>query len=235
VTTISQDIFELVLLDPAVSGATSLARLTWRAPQQGNRVVQAYVNGRLYDVTATADQPEMWLWLDRSIDLHVQLLAVPAELARADLSAELDGWSPRLNTGAELAILRDESLAVDSRVVVSVDGAAEPARALWSTRDHRGGLGALFGIGGFGRDEATAPGLGLGEFATGRFGVDGSALRWRRDDLPPGEHAIDLHVEDARGRRIAELDEPIQVTIDALPQPARDLQLDDDFVLHWTD
>ena len=231
----SQDAFELVLLRPLQPDGEGLAHLMWSAPEQADRLVQVYVDGRLYDVTLQAAQRELWLHLDRAGDTRIELLAVEVADAWSDLSDQLTGWSPAFQTAASMAIVRDEALPVDSRVTVTVDGQADAGHRLWRGDDSRSGFGAHFGVGQFGHDNTTGPGHGLGEFATAPFGSGGAAWRWRRDDLTPGQHTLDLHVDDEREQRAAEIDAPVAITIAALPQPAGALTINNNFVLHWTE
>lgn len=229
----TQDVFEMVLARWAEHGPRGLGHLVWRAPQQGDRLVQVYVDGALYDVSVTAEQREMWLHLETGRAHRIELLAVPAEEAWNDHGAELSGWLPSFTSTAELALLRDEALDIDGRVVVTVDGRLDCRDRMWCGGDWRGGFGALFGEGRFGHDDATAPGFALGELGAGAFGSDGSAWRWRRDGLPAGAHTIEVAVEDAAGRVIGELSSPVEVVVDGAPGAAKNLRMEPGFVLRW--
>jgi len=230
----SQDVFTNVLLRPAASDG-SLCLLSWRVTGEGlgGRVVQVYVDRRLFDVITDPTQREIWLHLDRLTDTRVELLAVDPSDGWRDRAAGLASWSPAFVTGASLSIARDETWPIDARCVVSIDGNDDAGHPLWRTSDARVGFGSMFGDGGFGWDMATGLGHGAGAFGQGLFGADGQPWRWTRDDLPPGDHTLGLRVEDGAGRVIGELDSPRNVSIDALPQPPTDLALDDDFTLSW--
>ncbi len=135
----------------------------------------------------------------------------------------------------QAAVVRDEALAVDAHVMVSVDGAAVDEGAMWPGDESRGGFGALFGVGSFGLDDAAGPGLGEGELGAGPLGSDGTALRWRRADLPAGEHTIALRVTDARGLDIAEPVTLPVVMIERPPTPASRWSITPQFTLAWID
>ncbi|MBI1370307.1 MAG: hypothetical protein GC162_16860 [Planctomycetes bacterium] len=228
----AQDIFSHVLLRPAEASGSPLALLTWRATKLGEHVVQVYVNDVLTEVIADATQNELWLHLDRARTHRVGLLAAPADQAWVNQHAELANWSPPFATRASLAIVRDEALPIDSRVIVTIDGVDEAGRPLWEADDPRGGFGGLLGVGPFGHDTSTSPGWGLGEMGIADFGTDNFAFRWERDDLLPGEHTIGMRIEDARGRLLSDADEQL-VTIDAVPTPAANLTIENDFTLRW--
>jgi hypothetical protein len=221
-----------VLLRPTEPDRAAMALLTWSMPPGDERFVQVYVNGALYDATIDPAQREIWLHLDRLKTARVELLAVEPADVRRDFSSDLAAWEPPFVTRAQLTIVRDESWPIDSRVIVSIDGVDGPGSALWGPNDSRGGFGGLFGIGPFGYDTATSPGHGLGEFGLGPFGSDGAAWRWSRDDLTPGQHTLNLRIEDAAGRTIAVMDQRT-ITIDAIPDPPVNLTLDETFTLRW--
>lgn len=198
-----QTTFEHVRLAAADPPFEQLAQLTWRLAEPAGRAVQVYVDGELYDAAADAEPSELWLHLDRSVDHRIALMAVePAERWVDHVQAPPP--QPSLVLG------RDESLPIDSVGTVRIGGVVVYEERLWSAADHRGGFGALFGVGEFARDAPTGPGLGLGEFAVGPFGADGRAWRWRGAPLPPGPHTIDAQVHDAAGRTVAQLPAPIQ-------------------------
>lgn len=233
----TQDVFELVLARPVVTAAGdhgALVHLWWRTTEAlGERLVQVYVDGELADVTAEPTQREMWLLIDRAQGRRIELLAVdPAEAWRAQPES-LVSWQPSVRSAAALALVRDEALPVDARVGVSVDGVLVDEAVLWAGQDHRGGFGALFGEGGFGIDAATGPGLGNGELGMGALGADGSAWRWRRDDLAIGTHALTVTAHDAGGQEAAPPHVLEDVAVDRLPEPTTTPTIDPDFTLRW--
>ncbi|MHB1156096.1 MAG: hypothetical protein ACYC26_04575 [Phycisphaerales bacterium] len=215
------EVFEQVLL----RGTTlpGLLHLTWIASQQGQRFVQVYVNGELYDVSMNAGQREMWLHTDGLSDVSVELRMVEADQAWMDQSGR---------SVAELALLRDEGLPIDARVVVSVDGTDAAEGRLWDAMNFRSGFGGLFGEGEFGHDAASAPGMGMGELGVGAMGMDGVAWRWTSQAMAAGEHVLALRVTDMTGRTIAQAGEARVVEIDANAKPASGLGIDGTFTLH---
>ncbi len=229
----TQSIFEQVLLRHVEPDVPGPALLTWRA-DAGEHLVQVYVNGRLADVTQRPDQRELWVHLDRAGAARVELIAVDPRDRWRDNASRLAGWTPKHVHAAVLRFARDEALPIETRVTIDVDGERHTVEPLWRAADHRGGFGALFGVGEFGRDAATGVGLGLGEFGAGGFGWDGAAWRWRDERLSPGEHVIDCRMTDAHGRTVAQLAQPARVVIDAPPVVAGDPAIDDQLHLTWT-
>lgn len=229
----TQSVFESVALRPSRAGLAGLSHLTWRAPQQGDRLVQVYVDGSRYATTADPTQRSMWLWLDHTAGHWIELLAVDCADALVDRSSHLTADSPRPRTTTELALRRDESLDVEATVRVSVDGKLDHVSPLWAATDHRSGFGGLFGIGRFGHDDATALGFGFGDLGGGVFGEDNTFWRWRRNDLPAGDHVISAEVVDRFGRTIGQLTPSPTVSIDKLPGVAQRLTIDPDFTLRW--
>lgn len=233
-----QSIFELVLARPVDrpdGEDPQLVHLWWSAPQQGDRLVQVYVDDQLHDVSLWPEQRAMWLMLDRRAAHRIELLGVSPDEAcgvwqpRPEL---LEGWSPAVTDIATQTILRDQALPVHTQLRVSVDGALFDEAPAWPSDTSRGGFGAVFGEGGFGVDAATGPGLGLGELGYGPLGADGSAWRWRREDLAAGDHAIELTAVDHQGQTAATAFQRT-ATIERLPSAATSLDFDPVFTLQW--
>lgn len=215
----TQTVFDQVLLRSAPPEAAGTCLLSWQMNASAGYRVQVYINGRLHDTAVDAQQRQMWLHLDRSIENRVALLAVDPADRWTDHSDQLS-IDPPANSLAEFALHRDLALPVDAEVELSVDGQATHRGPLWSALDTRGGFGGVFGHGEFGHDDLTGPGLGLGEFGAGPFGSDGAAWRWSTGRLTAGDHTIGVSVLDDAGRTVGEFDEPRSITVDALPKPA---------------
>jgi len=238
-SSITQDVFEAVLIRPVitVSGEhPGLVHLWWSAPEQGDRFVQVYVDGLLTDVTIDPLQREMWLICDRSRSYRVDLLAI--NMSRPDLLWQshfhiISCGEPPTADIVEVAILRSESLPVDTVFTILVDDESIDKGAVWPATEHRGGFGALFGEGEFGHDASTGMGLGVGELGMGPLGTDGTAWRWRKSGLSPGSHLVDVTATDRTGQAVAEEVSIGSVEINALPKPASSLFIDPDFTLHW--
>lgn len=232
-TSATQDVFELVLARPVLTEGGDhphLVHLWWRAPQQGERVVQVYVDGELVDVALEPAQRELWLSVDRGIARHIELVALDSDVD--------DVWKPvplsaQVTSAAAVTLMRDETLAVDTHVAVREGGAVLDAAAMWPGDEHRSGFGALFGEGAFGFDASTGPGLGLGELGYGPLGSDNFAWRWRRDDLASGEHTLELHATSGDGEALAGALAIDPLTIERLPAPPVNLRMTSDFTLTW--
>jgi len=234
----TQSVFEVVLarpVDRSEGTDAQLVELSWRAPVQGARVVQAYVDGQLHDVTPWSDSRSMWLLLDRRHCHRIELLAVPATEAtdvwmpRPDY---LSGWSRSVQDTAALTLVRDQTLPVDTQIEVAVDDNRSDVGALWPRDTARSGFGAVFGEGGFGVDAATGPGLGRGELGVGPLGSDGSRWRWRHTRLSEGEHIVTLTARNHHGEPVANALSR-SVTIARLPRPPASVSTDEAFTLHW--
>ena len=236
----TQDVFELVLARPAIveSGDHgSLAHLWWRAPHQGNRLVQVYVDGVLCDVSYCPKQRDMWLMLNREFLHRIELLAVSyddEDVLEPDPRA-LAGWDPVLTDVAEVSIVRDETLPIDTAIAVEMDEQVVDRGLLWPTNVNRSGFGALFGLGSFGSDDVAGPGVGEGELGSGPLGSDGYAWRWRRGDLAEGEHDMVFNAEDSNGLRVADPIERNSIVIERLPAPVSSLSISKESKLTWAD
>jgi hypothetical protein len=241
----TDSIFDLVLARPVITpGGEGVVHLWWRAPDQGDRLVQVYIDGELAEVSADPADRELWLICDPSRGHRIQLLAVDTgddEAIWTPHPDRLNDWDPPFTTRLAAGLIRDERLPVDTTIGVRLDG-REVARApLWPGDVHRGGFGALFGLGEFGHDALTGPGLGSprSELGFGPLGADGSAWRWQSQDLPPGslatpgEPALPLAAADSAGRPVALAIEQ-RLTIDPPPQPATTVAIRPDFTLTWT-
>lgn len=232
----TQQVFERVLARPVAAPDTQqgqLVHLFWQAPEQGERLVQFYLNGHLAGSSLSITQRDAWLVIDHAQHIEVELLAVDPASVTVDLASKLAGLTPTTQPTAAISVLRDLSLPVDTTLTVSVDAGPADRLALFSPGDARGGFGAVFGEGGFGYDTSTGPGLGLGELGYGPLGSGGDALRWRDETLPIGPHTIDLSLEDQAGRAVAQrMSQPI--TIDRLPDAPMAVELTSALYLTWT-
>lgn len=231
----TQAIFERVVVRAVTSPDLQQGRLIhvlWVAPNQGDRLVQLYCNGQLVSVSASTGEREAWLLLDPSTHHEVELLAVDPSDAAVDGSHLLSGNEASTRTAAELALLRDYDLPIDSVLTVesASAGVIDPT-PLFSRDKPRGGFGAVFGQGGFGYDASTGPGLGIGELGFGPLGVDGIALRWRNDALPTGDYSIDLSLDSDAGQAFGD---SISRAITRLPDPPGNVSLSSDLKLTWT-
>jgi len=232
----TQDVFTRVFARPVSSGESlrgSLFHLFWSAPCQGDRVVQVYVDGALYDVTMDAAQRSMILLLPGGVPHRIELLAVPATDAPAHLTDMLLGITPSVDAHAEIALLRDPGAGVGQRVCVDIAGELSNEAPLYGSSDARSGFGSVFGVGGFGFDAATGPGLGLGELGYGPLGADGNAWRWASATLPTGDHTLCLSIKDATGEVVSEPHD-VDVEVTRLPLQADGLSLSPSLELSWS-
>lgn len=232
--------FQLVLARPVVTPDGEdprLVHLTWRAASLAGLAVQVYLDGSLVALCTDPLQREVWLTCDRAVPHRIELLALPlsdVEALHREHPRSLTSWVPSASTEIAARVLRDESLPVDARLMLSLNGSPLADAAMWGAMDSRAGFGALFGEGGFGFDDATAPGLACGELGLAPLGFDGEPLGWRIEQLPPGESVVELSATDARGHPVAL---PVQRTVQCnpLPPPPSDVEISPNFVLSWTE
>jgi hypothetical protein len=232
---VTQAVFQNVLVRPVErpGGADpALVRVGWEAPEQGERLVQVYVDGFLHDVTICPSQRALWLLLDRGRRHRVELLAVPTDQAWEAMPRALAGWSPKVRDWARVAVLRNEAFPVATRVRVSVDGATVDEGALWPADQPRAGFGAIFGEGGFGLDGATGFGLGEGALGLGPLGADGEPWRWQRADLGEGAREVRLEPIDASGRAVG-MPLTREVEVARWPEAASEVGVDRSWTLWW--
>ncbi len=200
--------------------------------------VQIYVNDQLVAVSGFAQQTDHWLILDRQHPQRIELLLVDAadpETWWVPQVSCLRGWSPAIDDHIEIAVLRDEAWPIDAQLEVELNGQPAAAGPLWSRTTPRSGFGGLFGLGGFGLDDAAGPGLGRGELGLGPLGIDATAWPYRSPPLPPGDHTLTLRTHDAAGRPLTPPQTLAPVTTVALPTPPQNLTVHPDFTLTWTD
>lgn len=232
--------FQLLLARPVVTPDGEdprLVHLWWRADSLAGHAVQVYLDGTLVATCTDTAQREMWLTCDRSVPHRIELLALPlsnVEALHREHPRSLTTWNPTASTEITARVLRDESLPVDTRLTLSLNGSPIAEAAMWGAMDSRAGFGALFGEGSFGFDDATAPGLACGELGLAPLGFDGEPIGWRVERLPPGESVIELSATDGRGVPVAL---PVQHTVrcDPLPPPPREVEISPNFVLSWTE
>lgn len=232
---VTQDVFELTLARPAelaTGEAPWLVHLWWRAPAQGQRLVQVYVDGQWAAMTDSPNERELWLLMDRSVPHRLELLAVDAmdpEVWSRSWPGSLRGWSG-VRDSAHWVWLRDEALPADTKLELLAPEGALASGPLWSAQAHRGGFGAVFGEGGFGYDAATGPGLGLGSLGDGPLGTDGSALEHTMTGLPEGASRVSTRVT-ATGRLGADAETELEIA--HVPEPVRGLERVGDSAVRW--
>lgn len=232
----TQDVFERVIARPVAAPALHhhrLVHVSWVAPQQGHRLVQVYTNGQFATRSTSVTQREAWLMLDGAIHQQIELLAVAPQSVAIDYSGVLEAQALTA-PAVSFAVMRDYAQPLAAVLSVEVDRMGDPDRiALFEPGDARGGFGAVFGQGGFGFDASVGPGLGLGELGYGPLGLDGRALRWRHDQLDPGEHTIDLTLGSPGGASTQVLASLDRFTSRLAEAPA-DFTLQPDLTLTWT-
>lgn len=228
-TDATQDVFELVLARPVMTPAGEhprLVHLWWRAPMQGDRLVQVYLNDALYDVTLDPVIREMFLIVDRTRQNRIELLAIPADDPQAAWRPQpqmLNAWQPAIYSNASVAIVRDVDLPVDTQIIVTVDSTAVVHGPMWPATETRSAPGD---------EDATGLGLGIGDLGAGPLGVDGTAWRWKHNPAA-GEHSVRIEALDHTGQAVSDpLD--LSVTIEHLPDPVIDFTITPGFQLAWS-
>lgn len=234
-TSATQDIFELVLARAVLTPAGEhprIVHLWWRAPLQNNRLVQVYVDEKLYDVTSDATTREVYLDLDRTQQHRIELLAISADDPDAVWRPQpglLESWHPKVSSTVNINLVRDETLPVDTQLMISLDGDETEYGSIWPPSEARAGSLSEAGItygGAFGL------GLGIGELGSGPLGYDGTAWQWFRDDLSAGNHNAQITAMDQAGSPVSA---PLDVTLltEQLPSPATGLSIIPPFGIAW--
>lgn len=207
----------LLPMEPA-DVASGLALLIWQVDRPAGWWLRLTVNDEPL-ATVPAAWGEAWLHLDRR-----QANTVNAALT--DQPDRVFAATPALRA------LRDLDWPPDARVRVIREGQVIHDAPLWSARDSRPGFGGLFGHGGFGRDGATAPGLGLSELGVGPFGLDDDAWSWQ-PDRPDDDADLTLAILTADGRTLA-THTASSTPVHSTPEPPREMRLDPDWTLHFS-
>jgi hypothetical protein len=199
-------------------------RVTFRSAHSGMHH-QVYLNGCLADWTDHPDQRSFLVQAD-GVPRQVVIAAVSARVRSIDMSSRLaasfrqPGWvyrvaigrSPRYGPGTRLAIHGDHAAG-------RLDPAALDAREVWPPSAPRWAWGEdLFGMGGFGYDGTAAPGLGMGAFGAGLFGLDEVLVYLAAALAEDGEHRIVLRAVAPDGSYAQA--EPITATAHPPPLPA---------------
>ena len=183
------------------------------------------------------EQREMFLDLDRTRIQYIELLAVPPEDAQAVWRPQpdkLNSFDDDVNNPQEIAIVRDESLPVDTCFNVVIDGKATDRGPAWPNDISRSGFGTLLGVGCFGFDDATGMGLGLGELGAGPLGLDGVAWQWQSHEINTGTHTLAINATSHAGTPTAMPLALPDFTINHLPEPVQGLAVDSAFKLSWS-
>lgn len=236
--TVIEDGIEAMIVRPVFDphgGRTPMVHVAWRLPPHAsNAAVQVYVDDQLVRVETDPRIGETWLSLDPFGSQRIDLQAVDA----ADPDATWTAWPPsegRPNDRIEVQLLRDKALPIDTQVTFSVDGETIARQPMWGPDDVRGGFGSLFGLGSFGIDAASAVGLGVGPLGVDVLDADSSPLcfRWSPPGLPAGTASVTAAFTDRNGHAVAN-DSTLDIEVDRLASPPRNLRLASNTTLAWT-
>jgi len=227
----TSDVFDRVVAQ-SVLGRPWAVRVAWSAAQQGDRLVQAYVDQQWSAVSLLPTQRELWLTIDASRRRTLELLAVPVELASVSMPWALPSSLAGVAHAMTATVMRDEALPASATLHWSLGEGAGRREAMWPADRHRGGFGGLFAVGALGFDTATGPGLGRGGLGWGPLGADAEAIELVEQDLDAGPHTLSLVVTSDAGVELAHRDVG-PVTVRRPPAPPRDLAFDGT-TLTWT-
>lgn len=226
----STDIFERVTARSVVDRPWEV-ELAWSAPQQGDRLVQVYVDQRLAAVTSDPAVERVWLVIEPSRRRTIELLATPGADAGRERPWLLRSRQLQQRHAVSARVTRDESLPVGASLRWRIDGGENRDTPVWPGDAHRGGFGGLFGLGGFGFDTVTGLGLGRGELGRGPLGSDGRTLRIADRDAAAGSHTASLAAVDLAGNPLSPEVVDTQ-TIQRPPEAASGLRFENG-VLTW--
>ncbi len=230
---ISKAVIEEVLLRQ-VEGMAGVVHVFWRAMTQGERVVQAYVDGRLAAVSAEAAERELWLMVDASKGHRVDLLAVPRDEAWRDFGSELEALGDT-KLGWRLGVVRDLRLPMETVMQVKAGERVVHESMLFAGDQTRSGFGGLMGLGTFGFDDATAPGLGEvnSELGNGPLGFDGGVWHFVGVGEVANQGTVTLLALDATGAKVAQSWVMEDVVRRTAPRSAEDVRVETGTMLVW--
>lgn len=213
--------------DYVATGQRALVK--WRSALS-DKFHQVYVNGRFAGATLDAQQRKMIVPMPSSFEsaVRIEVFAVDAERAHADLSHELTG-SPVYSGRVRISLLRAQDLPAGAIAEVYFDNGTgqidydkplsnSPIR-LWPAWQDKAGFGmSRFGAGDFGYDSTAAVGFGKGSFGRGQFGLDAEVIEWVGPPMQAGVYRFGVKVTGKKGNKSSASEtEPITVTPAAKP------------------
>jgi hypothetical protein len=199
----------------------------FRSSNEGLRH-QLYVNGRLADYTDLPEQRSFCLHSPNT-PLAIRIAAVDTMHRATDMAEQLPpedrdpSWVYRPRVVRSVANRPGEVVEMlDDHTTGELSDTPLATRVIWPAWMPRWAFGEdPFGEGGFGYDGVNAPGMGLGAFAAGPFGMDADLIDLEASLSEEGVHKL---VHRARSREGLVTDSTPQHVTAALPAaPARSL------------
>ena len=197
---------------------------------QGNMFYQVYVNSQYAGSTIDSRQRQMIVPVPSSFEsaVRIEVFAVEADDAHADLSNELD--SPiATSERVRISLLRSQNLSIDATAEIYYDNGtgtvdyyqplSDRSIRIWPAWQDKAGFGmSRFGVGDFGYDSAGAVGFGKGSFGQGQFGLDADTIEWMSPPLAAGVYKFGVKITDGAGNKSSASEtEPITVIPAARP------------------
>ena len=168
---------------------------------------QLYVDGRLADCTDGVEQRSFVL-SRLALPCRLTIAAVDANHRQLDMSASypqafaLPPWVFRAWVVRGPWHSRDDRVALlDDHAGQSPQPSVVAVRDVWPIGVSRRGWGEdSFGLVGFGYDTSSAPGLGVGAFGAGPFGLDSEVIALEAALLEEGRHRLVVRTLKPDGR-----------------------------------
>ncbi len=175
----------------------SLVRVSWWPRLDPAWGVQAYVDGELAACSDSTSTQGLWLHVDRSQPHLIELLVT--KLGPDRMAPQTHRLSPDSRAlRPHIALMPTHDAPPDTQLRVTIDADEPQPHQLWRDTPP-GGFGGAFGVGAFGDDQPTSPGLGRGDLGLGPLGYDGHARRLTLEALTPGPHTLTLALTAPEG------------------------------------
>lgn len=228
------DIFKSIFAQPVLTDAgehPQLIEVSWVLLKNQGHAIQIYVDHEVREVVTETEQHSCWLALDRRRPHVIAVLGVDPTEAFVAQPERLKAFQPDYKSHASLSMLRDESLPHDAVAEVKLDGTIVHQRPLWEGHIHRSGFGNLFGMGDFGNDAITGPGLGRGSLGHGPLGSDAHRFVVNHELQAGSTQTLSWSLKAPSGENLTPF-RTLSITSDLPVEPLTTLTLDETH-LRW--
>jgi len=207
----------------------------WRSEHE-DKLHQVYANGELAGVTTDTQQRQMIAAIrsHTTSAVRIAVFAVEASEANVDFSSQVESGS---QVGrVKISWPRGMNLPFEGTAQVYSDGGSgeidydesvsKEDIQLWPSWWDKVGFGlGPFADGDFGYDGSWAIGFGKGAFGEGEFGFDADEISWISGELETGKYRFAVKVRDRFGN-VSEAQETGELTVIQAAKPADGLEVD---------
>ena len=211
------------------------ALVKWRSEHE-DKLYHIYVNGALAGISTDVWQREIIAAIPSHTNsaVRIEVYAVEPSEGNVDFSGQLQS---RQQAGrVNISWLRSMSLPFEGAAQIYSDGASceidydNPVSRediqLWPSRQDKFGFGlGPFAEGAFGYEGSAAIGFGAGAFGLGEFGFDADEIDWVSSELETGKYRFAVKVQDRFGN-VSEAQETGEVTVIRMATPAEGLEVE---------